>query len=155
MTVRMMFLTSLTLLSIFAGRRAAGSDWVAVAPDVLDGQRGGFTTTSGLHISLGVQRLVSINGTPVAQVSLQALSGGASGVSVIDGSARLIQQGGNNLFGAALDVPGATFIQNSLSGQTIRTETHITANLNSAALLRDLNFFNSMRDVTLSSSGAR
>ena len=155
MTVRMMFLTTLALLSIFAGKRAAGSDWIAVAPEVLDQQRGGFTTPTGLQISLGVQRLVSINGTPVAQVSLQAVSGSAPGLSAVEGSARLIQQGSNNLFGATLDLPGATFIQNSLSGQTIRTETHITANLNSAALMRDLNFYNSMRDVALSSSGAR
>lgn len=159
MKTKLRRLGALTLLTLSASlTHGASADWVAVPAALLDAQRGGFTTPAGLQISLGVQRLVSINGTPVAQVSVQAV-GAAAGASAqamaVAGGARLIQQGGNNVFGAAPDLAGATFVQNSLNGQTIRTETHITANVNSAALMRDLNFYHSMREVALSSSGAR
>ena len=137
----------------------AGQAWVAVAPAALDKLRGGFVTATGLQISLGVERVVSINGAPVSSVSLQGIGGGAPGRAGVaasaDGTARLVQQGGNNVFGAALDLPGATFIQNSLNGQTIRTETYISANVNSAGLMRDLNFNDSLRNAALSSGGAR
>lgn len=125
----------------------AGDDWIAVAPAMLEAQRGGFTTAAGLHIALGVERMVSINGVPVSQISLQASS--AAG-----GPAQLIQLGANNAAGQLPELPGATFIQNSLNGLTIRTDTHISASVNSAALLRDLNFYHSLRDVALA-SGAR
>lgn len=157
MKLRMHLLVAVALPGLCAPPAlATGEDWIAVAPDVLDKQRGGFTTPAGLELSLGVQRLVSINGAPVTQVNVLALRAGAPGLALpLEGSARLIQQGGNNVFGAALDLPGATFIQNSLSGQTIRTETQVTASVNSAALMRDLNFYNSMREAAFSSSGTR
>lgn len=127
---------------------AAQDDWIAVPAAVLEQQRGGFVTSEGLQIALGVERIVSINGVAVSQVSLQASHAGA-------GSARLIQQGSNNFFAPVLDLPGATFVQNTLNGQTIRVDTQISASVNSGALMRELNFLSSLRDVTLLSGAPR
>ena len=126
----------------------AQDNWLAVPAEVLDQQRGGFTTTEGLQVALGVERIVSINGVAVSQVSLQAINAGA-------GPGRLIQQGGNNFFAPVLDLPGATFVQNTLNGQTIRVDTQISASVNSGALMRELNFLTSLRDVTLLSGAPR
>jgi hypothetical protein len=152
-------LTACAALFAICCHAGATGTWAPVPPAALDKLRGGFVTATGLQISLGVERLVMINGAPVSLVSLQGIGAGTAGRQGIaagaEGTARLIQQGGNNVFGAALDQPGATFIQNSLNGQTIRTETHISANVNSAALVRDLNFRDSMREAALSSGGSR
>ncbi len=126
---------------------AGDADWVPVSAATLDSQRGGFVTAAGLQIALGVERVVSINGEQVSRTSVHSAQVGAL--------ARVIQRGENNVFGATLDVPGATVIQNSLNGQTIRTDTYISANVNSAALMRELNFQHSLREVALSSSGPR
>ena len=49
---------------------AAGfSDADAVAPDSLDDYRGGFTDPSGLAVSLGIDRIVTVNGNRQAQVA--------------------------------------------------------------------------------------
>lgn len=133
----------LPLALLAAGSRAqAGDGWVAVDAAVLERTRGGFTTSTGLVIALGIERRVSVNGELVAS-SLN----GAGALAV------LVQRGSGNVFAATLG-PGAAVIQNSLDNQTIRTETVINATVNSAAVLRDMNFQQSMRDAASAGAGS-
>ena len=141
-------------LLFFCGPAWATDDWVPVASEQLEQLRGGFTTPAGLQVSLGIERIVSINGEAVSHVTLLALGAGGSGPSAGE-SARLIQQGGNNLFAGTLDQSGATFVQNSLNNQTIRTDTLISANVNSAGLLRELNFSHALSAAAIVAAGSR
>ena len=148
MNRRIVYILAAGALGVVCPPAHAQDGWISVPAAVLDQQRGGFTTTEGLQVALGVERIVSINGAAVSQVSLHAINAGA-------GPGRLIQQGANNFFSPVLDLPGATFVQNTLNGQQIRVDTQISASVNSGALLRELNFLTSLRDVTLLSGAPR
>lgn len=130
------------------GAAQADDDWIPVSAARLDSMRGGFTTPAGLQIAIGVERLVSINGE---QVSRTLLSAGMPGQ--LD-AGRLIQNGAGNVFTESTMQAGATVIQNSLNNQIISTQTVITANLNSAALLRDLNFQQSLSTAAIAAAGS-
>lgn len=133
---------------------AVADDWVPVPAEQLEQLRGGFITPAGLQVSLGIERIVSINGEAVSRVTLFAL--GAAGTGLTAGeSARLVQQGGNNVFAGTLDQAGATFVQNSLNNQTIRTDTLISANVNSAGLLREINFSQALSQAAMTAAGSR
>ena len=130
--------------------------WQKVDAAALDGERGGFDLPSGLTMSLGIERLVSINGQLVTQSSfnianLASISADeARQVRDTLGSTQLVQNGSGNLASIASGISG-TFVQNSLSNQTIGTQTIINANVNSASLLKDLNFNSGLRDAGLRS----
>lgn len=129
----------------------APKGWRRIDPTVLDRQRGGFDLPSGLTMSLGIERLVSINGQTVAQSSFNIAN--VASISADDarqardalGSTRLVQNGAGN-FASVPSVPG-TYVQNTLNGQTIGTQTVISANVNSASLMKDLNFNAGLRDA--------
>lgn len=125
--------------------------WQPIAASRLASQRGGFDLPSGLSVSLGIERLVAINGQLVAQSNIDfATIDASSGQTAHAGapSAQLVQIGAGNF--ASLPPAGATFIQNSLNDQTIGTRTIINASVNSASLLKDLNFNGAVRDAGLS-----
>jgi hypothetical protein len=126
----------------------AQASWVPVPAATLAAQRGG----TGLQVTIAIERQVSINGEPVSQMTLQAVGAAAS---MSGGAARLLQTGAGNTFGASLVTTGATFVQNTLDGQAIRTDTRISADLNSGALLRDLNFYTSLREVLIAPASMR
>lgn len=127
--------------------------WTRIDARLLDTQRGGFDLPSGLTMSLGIDRLVSINGQLVSQSSFNIAN--VTSISADEarqardalGSTRLVQNGVGN-FASLPAVPG-TFVQNTLNGQNIATSTIISANVNSASLLKDLNFNASVRDASL------
>lgn len=127
--------------------------WSKVGAASLDGQRGGFDLPSGLTLSLGFERLVSINGQMISQNSFNIANVSsmtaeeARQASAAFGTAKLVQNGAGNF--ATLPGGAGTFVQNSLDGQTIGTQTIISANVNSASLLKDLNFNASVRDAGL------
>ncbi|MDB5962878.1 MAG: hypothetical protein JWP59_4172 [Massilia sp.] len=130
---------------------SAPSGWRKIAPQALDQQRGGFDLPSGLTMSLGIERLVSINGQLVAQSSFNVAN--IASISADEarqardaiGGARLVQNGAGNFAGLP-SVPG-TYVQNTLNGQTIGTQTVINANVNSASLMTNLNFNGAVRDA--------
>ena len=63
---------------------------------------------------------------------------------------------GNTVDTGALTLPLATYIQNTLNNQTIRTETVIQAHTNGAALLRTMNLQATINDaVNRAIGGAR
>ncbi len=70
---------------------------------------------------------------------------------------QVVQNGpGNTVDTGALSLPLATYIQNTLNNQTIRTETVIQAHTNGAALLRTMNLQATINDaVNRAIGGAR
>lgn len=146
-------LISAALLLAFAPAAASQHGWEPVSAEVLEKSRGGFTTPGGLEVSLGIQRVVTINGDVVAQTSLQiadirALTS-AEALSAQEALAAttLIQNGIGNTFTG--DGISGTFIQNSLNDQIIHSQTVISSTVNSSALLKDINFNQSVRDAML------
>jgi len=147
-----------TCSAALAGDRVAA--WKTVDADTLDETRGGFETPGGLNLSLGIERVVSINGevmsrTNVAISSLNTVTADqlAQARDAL-GSARLVQIGGNNMVAPDLGLAnGATLVQNTLNDQAIRTYTTITSTVNSMALIKDLNFHGTIRDAIVRSAG--
>lgn len=134
--------------------------WKQVGAGALAAMRGGFTTAGGLSLSLGVERLVSINGEVVARTNFHIANVGMiSGAEArqardtID-SLTLVQNGPNNFAaGDSLGVARGTFVQNSLNGQAISTQTIISSSVNSMSLLKDLNFLGGLRDAAIQGIG--
>ncbi len=136
-------------------------DWQAVDADILDAQRGGFDIPGGLNLSLGIERVVSVNGEVLSRTNVAIADMATMNADQLLqartalGSNQLIQLGGNNFTGSELGLPnGATLIQNSLNDQTIRAHTTITSTVNSMALIKDLNFHSTIRDAVVRSAGS-
>lgn len=138
---------------------SAPDGWRQASADQLDTMRGGFTDASGLAISLGIERLVTINGDLVSRTNFQIAN-----LSKITGdearqahealnSVQLVQNGAGNI--ASADVAGGrgTFIQNSLNNQAIGTQTIISSSVNSMSLLKDMNFQDGLRDAAIRAIG--
>jgi hypothetical protein len=135
-----------------AAAAQASDPWVPVASSVLAEVRGGFTSPSGLELSLGIERLATINGAVVAQASVRvddlrnigAAQAAQAGAAL--GATLLVQDNLASL-GGAVGLPPGTFIQNSLNGQSIANLTTINASVNSASILKSMNFDASVRDA--------
>jgi hypothetical protein len=119
----------------------------AVDPSALDGYRGGFVTDSGLAVSLGIERIVSVNGNVLerSQLDLGDLGKLTSGMSTVSantaGQVRMIQNGVGDLqLQLGNNALGGTFIQNSLNDQLINNQTIINASVNARGMLQTMNF---------------
>lgn len=122
-----------------------GADWQAASDTLLDSQRGGFEQSmlaSGLAVSLGFVRSVSINGELVSQTRFSLPD-----LSAI--SAEQAMQLGDALAQAA------TVVQNSLNNQNIQTLTQIDAGVNSLGLLHAINSQGVLRDALIGAVGVR
>lgn len=143
------------LLAATAQAGAAPGDWVAVDAATLDGLRGGFTTGTGLAVSLGIERLVSINGTVVSRTSFQVADmvgldpEQARQTGATLSAVKLIQNGGDNMMltGFSSDTLVGTVIQNTQNDQRIDSLTTINASVNSLALLKAINFNGNVSDA--------
>jgi hypothetical protein len=134
----------------------------AVDSATLEAARGGFITADGLMVTLGLERLVSINGTVVERTEMQLGDIGklARGEGTISrdalGELRLIQNGDvRTMAGNAQNLLGGTIIQNSLNDQTIRNQISINATVNTAGMLRALNFGASLNNALSTAVGTR
>jgi hypothetical protein len=147
----------------FAPIDGFGNGAAAVDDAALDEARGGFTNGNGLAVSLGIDRLVSINGDVVARTridiaDLSRISADqARQTSEALSSVKLVQNGDANIYkageiGAAL---GGIIVQNSLSNQLIRTDTVISSTVNSAGLLNALNFQGTLQDALTRAAAPR
>ena len=168
-TQRMAALTAALASSFFgqasasdaANRDAATSGWIAVDKARLAQIRGGFVTPSGLIVSLGIERSISMNGNMVAQTSLhindvRALTSADAAALKNALQPMVVQRGSGNLLPSAVDqLPAGTFIQNSLNDQTISTSTVISSTLNSGGLLKEMNFMSSVRDANIGAMSPR
>ncbi|SFD00927.1 hypothetical protein [Massilia yuzhufengensis] len=136
-------------------------EWAAVDADTLDNARGGFQTVGGLNLSLGIERVISINGEVLSRTNVaiaDVANMNASQVMMARealGSAQLIQMGVNNFAPGDIGLAsGATLVQNSLDNQAILAHTTITSTVNSMALIKDLNFHSTIRDGIMRGAGS-
>jgi hypothetical protein len=160
----MRYLTSLPILLLsLAGLAPALPAWAqpipfdpehAVDSATLDAARGGFITADGLMVTLGLERVVTINGNIVERTEMQLGDIGklARGEGALSrdalGQLRLIQNGDvRTMAGNAQNLLGGTVIQNSLNDQIIRNQTSINATVNTAGMLRALNFGASLNNA--------
>lgn len=138
------------------------SAWVPVSADILAQTRGGFTMGSGLQVSLGIERQVSINGDIVSQThfelsDMRHLSAEQAELTrEALSSVKLVQNGGDNIYQATMSAQtlGGTVIQNSLNDQLIRSQTVINSTVNSTALLKTINFHGSLSDAIARAAGS-
>ena len=160
---------SLWLALAACGAQAAAAtagpadDWTAVGEEQLDQMRGGFSTPAGLQLSLGIERLVSINGNIVSRTSFDIANLNHLSAEQLQqtrdalSSIKLIQNGSDNIYqaGAAPGAIGGLVIQNTLNDQLIRSQTVISSTVNSASLLKSLNFQGSLSDALTRAAGGR
>jgi hypothetical protein len=156
---------TLKICLLLASAAAAGQGWAdapvagfdpaqAVEPAALAELRGGFEIPGGIAVSLGIDRIVTINGNVVerSQLNLGDLGTLTSGMSKVSadtaGQVRLIQNGlaGGNLQ-LGRDVLGGTIIQNSLNDQLINNQTIINASVNARGMLQSMNFQSTLNNA--------
>jgi hypothetical protein len=99
----------------------------AVAAAELDGYRGGFTTAAGLVVSLGIERIVTVDGQVAARSELQLGDLGRP-----DGGAQVV--------GQLAQLTNGTVVQNSLNDRTIATTTIIHASVDTRGLMQAMHF---------------
>ncbi|UTY60010.1 hypothetical protein [Massilia sp. erpn] len=129
-------------------------DWVALPDSALDAARGGFDNGSGLVVSLGIERMVSINGAVVSssQFNIADVARMSAAEAEMARSALnplLVQNGDGNIAPAAMSsaAVSALLIQNSANDQLIRSQTTINTAVNSLEILKGINLESSMRQA--------
>jgi hypothetical protein len=135
----------------------------AVDASSLDAYRGGFMTDTGLSVTLGLERIVSINGTTVDQTHInfgdlgKLTSGQATLSPEAIGQLRLIQNGvGNNLaVNLGQNALGGTVIQNTLNDQLISNQTIINASVNARGMLQSMNFGSTLANALNTAAAGR
>lgn len=130
------------------------SIWLAASDRTLDQFRGGFDLGAGLVVSFGISRAVYVNGQLMTSTSFQV--GDISKLSSTQASAlnqqiasqtQVVQNGpGNTVDPGALTIPFATYIQNTLNNQTIRSQTVIQASTNGLGIMKSLNLQTTLND---------
>ena len=117
----------------------------AVGPAELDGARGGFTTASGVAVSLGIERIVTVDGQVVARSELRLgdlgrLVGGtapAPAQAAVQAAGQLAQAGAGLALRLGAD---GTIVQNALNERAIGTATIIHATVAAQGLLQAMHF---------------
>lgn len=139
------------------------NEWKAVSNEQLDTLRGGFESPTGMTVSFGLVRTVSINGDVVNRTSFnlpdvsKITTEQARAVSTAIAETRLVQNGGGNVVSDSVrsQLSGGTLIQNSLNDQTIQTLTVINAGVNSLGLFKSLNLQGAFKDALFGAIGGR
>jgi len=150
--MRLPFALSLQLLPVSSAALANPMDLFspdnAVDSAQLEEARGGFLIANGLEVTLGIERMVTINGNVVdrSEIQLGDIGKLAQGNGLVSqealGELRLIQNGVTSALRgeATASLLGGTLIQNSLNDQMIGAQTTLNATVNTAGMLRALNF---------------
>jgi hypothetical protein len=135
------------------------SQWIPASNDQLDKARGGFNLDTGLNVSFGIIRTVTINGDLVSRTNFdlpditRISPDQARLVNAALSETGLIQSGTGNFIdpGVASGLNGGTVIQNSLNDQQIQTLTVINTGVNSLGLLKSINTQGVLTDSLLRS----
>lgn len=131
-------------------RHGATEQWMPLSLEELDALRGGFITSTGLVLSLGIERVAFVNGELVASTRVdipniaQLTDADAAALSQFTGTT-LVQVGEGNHFDAA-GLNGLV-IQNTRDGQTISALTTLNVSVNTLDLLQSLNLNSTLQDA--------
>lgn len=133
--------------------------WIPANNEQLDKVRGGFNLDTGLNVSFGIIRTVTINGDLVSRTNFDLPDitrinpDQARLVNAALGETGLVQAGSGNFInpGIVTDLNGGTVIQNSLNDQQIQTLTVINTGVNSLGLLKSINTQGVLTDSLLRS----
>jgi len=150
----------LALLIATAAPRAHADEqgvgqWTPVSDARLDTARGGFDLGAGLVASLGLDRVVYVNGALVASTHVQIpdvahlTPAQASALSAAINTAAVVQVGsGNTVDPAAFGQNAATtVVQNTLDNQRIAAMTTLNVSVNSLSAFRSLNLGQSLQSA--------
>ena len=137
------------------------SEWMAVSDEGLDSMRGGFDAGTGLTVSFGIVRTITINGDLISRTSFnlpdvtKITAEQAQIASAAMTQAGIIQNGANNFVepGVKSQLATGTVIQNTLNDQRIESQTVINAGVNSLGLLKSINTQTILKDALLGSLG--
>jgi hypothetical protein len=134
----------------------------AVEPALLDAYRGGFVDPNGLNVSLGIERIVTVNGNVAATSNinfgdLRSLTSGKTALSADAASQLNLIQNGNGALNVQFgpSVLGGTVIQNSLNNQLINNATIINASVDARGLLQAMNFQSTLANALNTAATAR
>lgn len=137
-----------------AGAEASAvDDWIAVDDSQLEQARAGYALPGGLMLSLGVERLVSINGSVVASTHFSIADmtqlSAAEAAMASDALATVVVQNGIGNLAEPLSAQGlgALVIQNSANDQAIRSQTTINTTVSNLVMLRAVHFESGLRDA--------
>ena len=139
------------------------SEWEAVSDESLGNMRGGFDVGSGLTVSFGIVRTITINGDLVNRTSFnlpdvtKITTAQAELASTSIAEIGIIQNGAANFVeaGAKSQLATGTVIQNSLNDQKIQSLTVINTGVNSLSLLKSINTQTILKDALLGSIGLK
>ena len=148
-----------------APQQSGESIWLAASDQTLDTMRGGFDLRTGLMVSFGISRAVYVNGQLITSstfqvgdlASLAPTQAAALGQQMpTQTQAQVIKNGsGNTVELSTGAVPLATFIQNTVNNQTIRSQTIIDATSNSMGMVEGLNLQATINEAIANAIGAR
>ena len=140
-------------------------EWSAVSDENLALMRGGFSVGSGLAVSFGIIRTISINGDLVSRTSFnlpnlsKITQEEARVASTAIANAGIIQNGAGNIVESVANanpqLNASTVIQNTLSNQKIVSNTVINTDVNSLGIINKINSQNMLKDALLGSLFSR
>lgn len=138
-------------------------DWVAASNDHLEKMRGGFDAGSGLTVSFGIVRTVTINGELISKTSFnlpdvtKITSEQANMASSAMAGSGIVQNGPGNFVGSNVQsqLATGTLIQNSFNDQKIQAFTIINAGVNSLNIFKAINTQTLLKDALLGSMAVR
>ena len=123
--------------------------WLAASDQTLDTLRGGFDLGLGLMVSFGISRAVYINGQLITSTTFQvgdlaSLTPPQAAVLSQQIStqtqAQVVKNGSGNSVELSMGaIPLATYIQNTVNNQTIRSQTIIDATSNGMGMVKGMN----------------
>lgn len=130
--------------------------WMTVGDTTLASMRGGFDLGSGLMVSFGISRAITVNGVLLAATTFNVPDIAritpvqAAALERQISSANLVQVGPNNSVTSVASLPVAgTVVQNTLDNQTIQTRTLIDTTTNALSLAKSINAAGALRDALL------
>jgi hypothetical protein len=136
-----------------------GPGWIPLAPEALDGLRGGYQLPSGLLLSFGIERAAWVNGELVSylRVDIPDIANitpeQAQELSKI-AQTQLVQVGPGNVFNGNGGLEGGLVIQNTLDGQDIRASTTLDVSVNTLGWFLALNAGDALRNAAFTAPGS-
>jgi hypothetical protein len=147
------------------GQQPGESVWITASDRTLDKMRGGFDLGAGLMVSFGISRAVYINGQLITSTTFQVgdlasltppQAAALSQQISTQAQAQVVKNGpGNTVELNVGTVPLATYIQNTVNNQTIRSQTIIDATSNGMGMIKGMNLQATINEAVANAIGTR